>query len=184
MKMLLKTFLGIVFAGFSLISSGQTGMKHSIGLQLNPYFDEHLFNHQFFKPVYAFRYTLGIKEHITLGPELSGFYVKSYVNDFTIGNINAGGYFRYSFLPQSRIKPFIELSSYYTYHYWRNGPEITFGEFEPNGSKSFLSGYVAPGITLLSKSGKISLDIMYKFSNKTFVNNEKSIFSYRLSFWY
>jgi hypothetical protein len=184
MKILGRTILSILISGYCVISSSQSVGKHSIGLQLNPFFDEHLFNHEFYSPVYAFRYTLGIKEHITLGPELSGFYTKAYVNDFTIGNINVGGYFRYSFLPQSRLKPFIEVSSYYTYHYWKNGPEITFGDTEPNGSKSYLSGYVAPGITLLSKSRKISLDLMYKFSNKTFVNGEKSVFSYRLNFWF
>jgi hypothetical protein len=78
----------------------------------------------------------------------------------------------------------MEVSSYYTYHYWKNGPEVTFGEFEPNDSKSFLTGYVAPGISLFSKSRKMSLDLMYKFSNKTFVNNQKSVFSYRLNFWF
>jgi hypothetical protein len=184
MKILGRTILCILLSGYCVISSSQSVGKHSIGLQLNPFFDEHLFNHEFYSPVYAFRYTLGIKEHITLGPELSGFYTKNYVDDFTFGNINVGGYFRYSFLPQSRFKPFIEVSSYYTYHYWKNFPEITFGDTEPNGSKSFLSGYVAPGITLLSKSRKISLDLMYKFSNKTFVNGEKSVFSYRLNFWF
>jgi len=184
MKILGRTILCILISGNCVISSSQGVGKHSIGLQLNPFIDEHLFNHEFYKPVYAFRYTLGIKEHITLGPEISGFYAKAYVNDFTMGNINVGGFFRYSFLPQSRFKPFLEVSPYYTYHYWKNGPEISLGELEPNGSKSYLSGYVAPGITLLSKSRKISLDLMYKFSNKTFVNDEKSVFSYRLNFWF
>lgn len=183
MKILGRTTLCILISGYCMISSSQSVSKHSFGLQLNPYVDGHLFNHEFYSPVYAFRYTFGIKEHITLGPELSGFYTKAYANDFTFGNINVGGYLRYSFLPQSRIKPFIEASSYYTYHYWKNGPEIVYGgNLEPNGSKSFLSGYVAPGISLFSKSRKISLDLMYKFSNRTFVNGEKSVFSYRLNF--
>lgn len=184
MKILGRTILCILISGYCVISSAQSVGKHSIGLQLNPFVDDHLFNHEFYKPVFAFRYTLSIKEHITLGPEFSGYYVKAYGNDFTIGNINVGGYFRYSFLPQSRFKPFMEVSSYYTYHYWKNGPEITFGELEPNDSKSFLTGYVAPGISLFSKSRKMSLDLMYKFSNKTFINNQKSVFSYRLNFWF
>jgi len=184
MKILGRTILCILLSGYCVISSSQSVDKNSIGLQVNPFFDGHLFNHEFYSPVYAFRYTLGIKEHITLGPELSGFYTKTYVDDFTTGNINFGGFFRYSFLPQSRIKPFVEVSSYYTYHYWKNFPEITLDDTEPNGSKNFLSGYVAPGITLFSKSRKISLDLMYKFSNKPFVNGEKSVFSYRLNFWF
>ena len=184
MKILGRTILCILLSGYCVISSSQSVDKNSIGLQVNPFFDGHLFNHEFYSPVYALRYTLGIKEHITLGPELSGFYTKTYVDDFTTGNINFGGFFRYSFLPQSRIKPFVEVSSYYTYHYWRNFPEINLDDTDPNGSKSFLSGYVAPGITLFSKSRKISLDLMYKFSNKPFVNGEKSVFSYRLNFWF
>ena len=184
MKILGRTILSIFLSGFCVISSSQNAGKHSIGLQLNPYLDEHLFKHEYYSPVYAFRFTFGIKEHITLGPELSGFYSKTYVDDYTIGNFNAGGYFRYSFLPQSRIKPFLEVSSYYTYDYWKNGPEDAYTELEPNGSNSYLSGYGAPGISLLSKSGKFSLDLMYKFSGNTFVNDKKSVFSYRLNFWF
>ncbi|NLJ42451.1 MAG: autotransporter domain-containing protein [Bacteroidales bacterium] len=185
MKIAGRTILCILLSGYCAISSSQTAGKHSVGLQLNPFFDEHLFNHESYSPVYAFRYTFGIKKHITFGPELSGFYTKTYTDDFTSGNFNAGAYIRYSFLPQSRLKPFLEASSYYTYHYWKNGPEINLDvNAEPNGSKSYLSGYVAPGITLSGKSGKISLDLMYKFSNKTFVNGGKSVFSYRLNFWF
>jgi hypothetical protein len=184
MKIPGRTIFCIILTGYGIISSAQSLGKHSIGLQLNPYVDKHLFNHEFYSPVYAFRYTFGIKEHITLGPELSGFYSKVYADEYTFGNINIGGYFRYSVLPQSRFKPFIEVSSYYTYHYWKNFPEISLADIASNGSKSFLSGYFAPGITLFSKSGKISLDLMYKFSNKTFVNGGKSVFSYRLNFWF
>jgi len=182
MKILSSTIISILLSSYCVISSSQSVGNHSIGLQLNPYVDEFLFNSTFFKPVYAFRYTLGIKEHITFGPELSGFYAKAHVNDFTLGNINVGGFFRYSFLSESRVKPFIEVSPYYTYHYWKNGPENPFTELEPNGSKSFLSGYIAPGITLFSKSRKVSLDLFYKFSNKTFVNDKQSVLSYRLNF--
>jgi len=182
MKILSSAIISILLSSYCVISSSQTVGNHSIGLQINPFIDEHLINHEFYSPVYAIRYTFSIKDHITLGPELSGFYSKNYVDDFTFGNINVGGFFRYSFLPESRVKPFIELSPYYTYHYWKNGPENPFTELEPNGSKSLLSGYIAPGITLFSKSGKVSLDLFYKFSNKTFVNDKQSVLSYRLTF--
>jgi hypothetical protein len=183
MKIISRTILCIFFSGYCLISSSQSVSKHSIGLQLNPFFDEHLFNHEFYSPVYAFRYTLGIREHITLGPELSGFYTKAYVNDFTLSNFNVGGFFRYSFLPTSRVNPFIEVSPYYTFHSWKNGPTESFsGALEPSGSRSYLSGYIAPGISLYSKSKKVSLDLFYKFSNKDFVNGKQSVLSYRLNF--
>lgn len=182
MKVLTRTLLTIFFSGFCLILSSQMTGKHSIGIQLNPYFDEALFKQISVKPVYALRYSYRINEHITIGPELSGYFAKVLNDDFTFGNFNAGGFFRYSFLPSARIRPFIELSPYYTYHYWKNFPEIAYSDQEPNGNMSFISGYAAPGISLFSKSGKISLDLFYKFSNKTFVNNNQSVFSYRLNF--
>lgn len=184
MKILSRTILCVIFSGYCVISSSQSVGKQSVGLQLNPFLDEHLFNHEFYSPVYAIRYTFSIKDHITLGPEFSGFYTKTFADDYTFGNINAGGYFRYSFLPQSRVKPFLEASSFYTYHYWKNGPEISIDDTPPNGSKSFLSGYIAPGISLFNKSRKMSMDLMYKFSDKPFVNDKKSVFSYRLNFWF
>lgn len=184
MKIPGKALLCILISGYCVFTSAQSVGKHSVGLQINPFADGSLFNHESYSPVYALRYTWAIKEHITLGPELSGFYTKTYVDNFTTGNINAGAYFRYSFFPQFRVRPFFELSSYYTWHYWKNGPEVSLDDWEPNGSAGFLSGYAAPGLTLFSKSGKFSLDLMYKFSDRSFVNDRKSVFSYRLNFWF
>jgi hypothetical protein len=179
MKMLLKTILGIVFIGFSLISSGQTGKNHSIGLQFNPYLDESLFKGNAIKPVYALRYTFSIKDHITLGPELSGSFMRGPITGpvFKSSNFNLGGFFRYSFLPESRVKPFFELSTYYTFFSYKQLRSTW-----TSGSDSYLSGYLAPGISLFSKSRKFSVDLFYKFSNKDFVNGKQSVLSYRLNF--
>jgi hypothetical protein len=181
MKILFKTILSIVFVGFCLISSAQSGMNHSIGLQLNPYLDKSLFNGNAIKPVYALRYTFSIKDHITLGPELSGSFMRLPTAGpvYKSSNINLGGFFRYSFLEESRIKPFFELSSYYTFlNYKQHGLGTTW----TNGSDSYLSGYLAPGISLFSKSRNFSFDLFYKFSNKDFVNGKQSVLSYRLNF--
>jgi hypothetical protein len=183
MKIISRTILCLFFSGYCLFLSAQNIGNHSIGLQLNPYIDEFLFTGTFIKPVYAFRYSLGIKDHISIGPELSGSQFKAYSNDYSVSNLNIGGFFRYSFFPSSRIKPFIEASPYYTFQSWKNAPIEGFGGLlEPNGSKSYLSGYVAPGISLYSKSKKISLDLFYKFSNKSFVNGKHSVLSYRLNY--
>ena len=184
MKMLLKTILSIVFVGICLISSSQSGTKHSIGLQLNPYLDADLFNGMSVKYVYAGRYNFSIKDHITFGPELSGYHTKVLVLDpnYTYSNFNVGGFFRYTFFPTSRIRPFFELSPYYTFLSYKNGPENAFEGVAPNGKDSYLSGYLAPGITLFNKSRNLSLDLFCKFSNKMLVNNEKIVFSYRLNF--
>lgn len=182
MKMLFTTILSIVFAGFCLISSAQSRASHSIGLQFNPYLDADLFNGSSIKLVYALRYNFNIKDHITLGPELSGYYFKEHSVDYTASNFNVGGFLRYSFSPASRVKPFFELSPYYTFFSYKNLPENTYEGMPPNGKDSYLSGYLAPGISLFNKSQKFSLDLFYKFSTKDFVNGNHSVLSYRLNF--
>jgi hypothetical protein len=184
MKMLLKTILSIAFAGFCLTSSAQGGNSNSIGLQLNPYLDADLFNGMAVKYVYAGRYNFNIKDHIAFGPELSGFYAKVLILDpkYTYAFFNVGGFFRYSFFPESRVKPFFELSPYYTFLNYKNGPENSYEGLPVNGNDSFFSGYLASGISLFNKSRKISLDLFCKVSNKMFVNNDKIVLSYRLNF--
>ena len=184
MKIIFKTILSIVFVGLCLISSAQTGMNHSIGLQLNPYLDKDLFNGNSIKYVYALRYTFSIKDHITLGPELSGYNVKLLYLDpnYTFSNFNVGGFFRYSFFPSSRVKPFFELSPYYTFSSYKNLPENTYEGWPPSGKDSSLSSYLAPGISLFNKSRKLSLDLFCKFSSKSFVFPPQLELSYRLNF--
>jgi hypothetical protein len=183
MKRLSKTILSIVFAGLCLISQAQSGISHSIGLQFNPYLDADLFNGNSIKYVYAMRYSFSIKDHITMGPELSGYNAKLlYLEpNYTYSNFNIGGFFRYSFLPAYRVKPFFELSPYYTFSSYKNLPENTYNGVSSNGKDSFLSGYLAPGISLFNKSQKLSLDLFCKFSSKHFVNNENIVLSYRLN---
>lgn len=181
MRMLFKTILSILLTGFCMMSSAQTGTNHSIGLQLNPYFDESLFKGDAIKPVYAFRYTFSIKDHISLGPELSGNFMRGPIAGpvYKSSNFNLGGFFRYSFLPGSRVKPFFELSTYYTFFsYKQHGLGATWS----GGSDSYLSGYLAPGISLFSKSRNFSVDLFYKFSNTDFVNGNKSVLSYRFNY--
>jgi len=179
-----KTILSSVLVFFFLMSSAQSGKSHSIGLQLNPYLDKDLFNGNSIKYVYALRYTFSIKDHITLGPELSGYNVKLLYLDpnYTFSNFNVGGFFRYSFSPSSRVKPFFELSPYYTFSSYKNLPENTYEGVPPNGKDSYLAGYLAPGISLFNKSQKFSLDLFCKFSSKAFVNGNQLVLSYRLNF--
>jgi hypothetical protein len=181
MKMLLRTILSIVLIGFCLVSTAQMGKNNSIGLQLNPFLDEPILKGDAIKPVFALRYTFNIKDHISLGPELSGYFIRGPIVGpvYKSSNFNIGGFLRYSFLPESRVKPFFELSTYYTFlNYKQHG----LGASWTSGSDSYLSGYFAPGISLFSKSRKFSVDIFYKFSNKDLVNGKQSVLSYRLNF--
>jgi hypothetical protein len=184
MKILFKTILCLVFTGFCFTSSAQSGTNHSIGLQLNPYLNADLFIGNSTRFVYALRYTFNIKDHITLGPELSGYNIRvpTVAPAYTYSIFNVGGFFRYSFLPASRIRPFFEFSPYYTFMHYNNLPENTYNGVSTNGKDRYLSGYLAPGISLFNKSQKFSLDLFYKFSTKMFVNDDKLVLSYRLNF--
>ncbi len=182
MKIFSRTILLVLLAGVCLVASSQSTFTRSLGLQLNPFLDNNQISGVAFKPVYALRYTLGINNRLTFGPEVSGFHVQTKSTDYAFGSFNAGAFARYSFLPESRIRPFVELSAYYTYHYWKNAPEAQYVTIPINGSKSYLSGYAAPGISLFSKSKKVSLDVFYKFSNLDLVNDKKAVLSYRLNF--
>jgi hypothetical protein len=184
MKIPFKIILSIVYAGFCFTSSAQSGTNHSIGLQLNPYLNADLFNGNSTRFVYALRYNFSLKDHITLGLELSGYNIRvpTVAPAYTSSIFNVGGFFRYSFLPASRIRPFFEFSPYYTFLRYNNLPENTYNGVSSNGKDSFLAGYLAPGISLFNKSHKFSLDLFYKFSTKMFVNDDKLVLSYRLNF--
>lgn len=180
--MLFKTILSIALVSFCLMSSAQNKTSHSIGLQLNPYINADLFAGINIRYVYALRYSFSIKDHITLGPELSGYYFKENSVDYSASIVNIGGFFRYSFFPEARVKPFFELSPYYSFFNYKNLPENAYPSMLPKGTDSYLSGYLAPGVSLFNKSKKISLDLFYKFSNKNFVNGNQAVLSYRLNF--
>jgi hypothetical protein len=158
--------------------------SHSIGIQLNPYLDSFFFDGTFTKPVFAGRYTFNLDKHFSVGPEVSGYFIKwnSHQGDMNISDFNVGGFARYSLLPDSRIRPFLEFSPYYTFYHFKSTTIQTREGIGMEYDKSYFSGYLSPGITLYSKNHKFSLDLMYKFSNKNFVNGNKSAFTYRLNF--
>lgn len=184
MKILLQI---IACSSFAIFSQGaleaQTEKKQSVGIQLNPYIDSDLTDGTFIKPVFALRYGYNLTKNFSLGPEISGHYVTTLRDqtDLHISAINAGAFFRYSLLPDSRIKPFFEISPYYTFHHFKSSDIVTMEGIGKDERKEYFSGYLSPGISLYSKSQRLSLDLMYKFSNKDFINGNKSVFSYRLN---
>jgi hypothetical protein len=151
--------------------------NNSIGVQINPYLDSQFFDGISRKYVFALRYSFNIKDHLSLGPEVSGYY-----RDYDYSNMsvfNLGCFVRYSLLPNSRIRPFFEFSPYYTFFHY----EVTSLEGVERDD-TYFTGYLSPGLSLHSKNRRVSLDLMYKFSitDKPFVNNVRSVFSYRLNF--
>jgi hypothetical protein len=164
----------------------QDSKSSSIGLQLNPYLDSYLFEGTFIKPVFAARYGINLNKHLSLGPEVSGYFIHwiSDQGDMNISDINLGGFARYSLLPTSRIRPFFEFSPYYTLYHFKSKTIQTQEGIGKEYDQTYFSAYFSPGITLYSKNKKFSLDLMYKFSNKTLVNDNKSAFTYRLNFYF
>ena len=87
--------------------------SHSIGIQLNPYLDSHFFNGTFIKPVFAVRYAFNFGNHFSIGPEVSGYFVRwnSDQGDMNISDLNLGGFIRYSIFPASRVKTLFRAKS-------------------------------------------------------------------------
>jgi hypothetical protein len=184
----MKIFLRIIACLFFVIFfqskiEGQSDKNQFIGIQINPYFDSQLFEGSFIKPVFSLRYGYNLTKNFSLGPEISGYYITTLRDqiDYHTSVFNAGAFFRYSILSDSRIKPFFEISPYYTFSHFKSSDIVTMEGIGKDERKEFFSGYLSPGISLYSKSRRLSLDLMYKFSNKGFVNGHKSAFTYRLN---
>ena len=184
MRTLLKViiFLSFIFC-FQRTIEAQASKNQFLGIQINPYFDSQFFEGTFIKPVFSLRYGYHLTKNFSLGPEISGHYITTLRNqtDLHISYINVGGFFRYTMMPVSRVRPFFEISPYYTFSHFRSSDIITTEGIGKDESQEFFNGYISPGISLYSKSRKLSLDLMYKISNKYFINEHKSIISYRLN---
>jgi hypothetical protein len=156
--------------------------KHSIGIQFNPYLDSYFFDGVYTKWVFAIRYGFNINDHLSFGPEVSGYYMHHSITKYS--DFNLGGFVRYTLLPTSRIRPFLEFSPYYSIYHFKINTTQTWEGVDTDYGKTYISGYLSPGISLYTKNRKFSLDLMYKFSisNKNFVNGNKSAFSYRFNF--
>jgi hypothetical protein len=181
----LQIVLCLIGLSFASVASAQDDKKsHSIGLQLNPYLDSYFFEGTFTKPVFAVRYGYHWNDKLSFGPEVSGSFVHHNSNqvDYNSSDLNLGGFVRYSLMPTSRIRPFIEASAYYNFHHFKSSTIVTQEGIGEEFSHNSLNGYLSPGVTLYSKNQKFSLDLMYKFSNAYFINGHKSVFSYRLNF--
>jgi hypothetical protein len=159
-----------------------TYKKNQIGIQLNPVINDQLFDTQIMNTVAALRYGYRITKNLTTGFEFScSFPINinssqfSYFNSF---EYKTGIYARYSILSERRFQIFAEASPFFS-HYWK---ELT-SSFDLTPYRSHRFGYyVAPGLTLYSKSKRVSFDLYYKFSNFPFSNGKKSVLSYKVNF--
>lgn len=157
--------------------------KNQIGIQFNPYINQQFFDFKIMNTVSALRYGYRITKNITTGLEFScNFPINigsgqnfHYFNYFSY---KIGFFTRYSILSDRRFQIFAEASPYLS-HYFR---EWTSSSDHSAFRVNKLGYYAAPGITLYSKTKRISFDLYYKFSNLSFVNSQKSVLSYKLNY--
>lgn len=131
----------------------------------------------------AIRYGYRITKNVTTGMEFPcGFpFNKNSGQNFRYFNYfdyKIGLYARYSILSERRFQIFAEASPHFT-HYWR---ELTSSSDQTPFRDNKFGYYVAPGVTLYSKSRRIRFDLYNKFSNLAFTNINNSVLSYKVNF--
>jgi hypothetical protein len=174
----------LVLAGGQSLSAQENEIRHIIGIEGPVSINQNLLTGTSIDYIYAIRYGYQLNQNIIFGPELSGYY-KHFNFDNASGlkdyGSHVGGYFRYSFIPEKRINPFIEGGLFWYYRHYIPGTSPVFdnvNEFE----ESKLSAYIAPGVSFISVNRRVSLDLMYQFANTQYVNGRNSSFSFKLNF--
>jgi len=190
MKRTILLSAGILFLflinAFSQDKQEPSFYRNQVGIQFNPIINDRLTNISgtgFFDVISAARYGYRITKNVTAGAEFScGFPIdiKSrptfhYYNYFTF---NTGLFARYSFLPEKRIQVFAEASPFYS-HYWREQTSST--DLTPFTTNK-IRFYIAPGVSLFSKSRRISLDLYYKLSTQIFTTGLEGEFTYKVCY--
>jgi len=170
----------------SEIKESTTYKKNQIGIQFNPFINERLLSTgglRMIDVVSSLRYGYRITKNVTTGMEFScGFPINinsgqnfRYFNYF---GYKIGLYAKYSILTEKRFQVFAETSPYFS-NYWR---ELTSSSDQTPYRDNKFGYYVAPGVTLYSKSKRISFDLYYKFSNLAFINGNNSVLSYKVNY--
>jgi hypothetical protein len=162
----------------------QINRRNQIGIQLNPHLDQNIFDFTIMNTVSAIRYGYKVTKNITTGAEFScNFPVNIGSSSQTFHFFNyfsyaIGLYGRYSIMDEKRFQIFAEASPYIS-HYSR---EWTSSSDHSAFRVTKFGYYVAPGVTLYSKTRKISFDLYYKFSNLSMVNSRHSELSFKVNY--
>lgn len=153
--------------------------RNQVGIQLNPYLDKNLFN-GLMHPMYGIRYGYKIKEPLLLGVESSGFfsYFFRHSDHIPYYIIRPGIFARYSIPSGKRLQGFLEVSPYMSHFYAKHTSSFDNSDLTINK----FGFYFAPGATLYTKNKRFSFDFYYKISNLNVINNNKSVFSYKINY--
>ncbi|MGM0529656.1 MAG: hypothetical protein ACQERS_14780, partial [Bacteroidota bacterium] len=103
------------------------------------------------------------------------------ITDARSYGLRPGVFGRYTLFPDSRINLFAEAQIYTAYSRFIPGSDPVFDSIDERKSLG-LSAYLAPGISLKSKSRKLSFDLMYKFADRSFKYGREYGVSWRLNF--
>lgn len=188
MKRILILSTGIFFlfviTAFSQEHEPPSFLRNQVGIQVNPFIDQQFFDFSgYMRTVAALRYGYRITKNVTAGMELGCNFPIS-INPgqnsqyFDYFSYRISLYTRYSIFSEKRFQMFAEASPYFSHSRmeWTST-----NDHSPYIIQKF-GYYLAPGITLCSKSRRISFDLYYKFSNLMFMNGNKSVFSYKVNY--
>jgi hypothetical protein len=161
-------------------SSDTTFNRNVVGIQFNPLRDG---DHNYVANLVSVRYGHKLTSHFTIGTELTGCFHKNNMSGFIIDpnlpiasldhyyELDVNLFMRYTIRPDKMIQGFLEFSPY--------GKFLFRKPMYYRGLDTF--SYFAPGISLVSKNKKFSIDLYYKYSDETFLNEKYGIFSYKLN---
>jgi hypothetical protein len=161
--------------------------KHSLGLQVNPYFpntDAINFDLNRFYLRGALRYGYKLNSSVTVGAEMISTYDKL-AHDQNFFTIGTGIYGRYWFLNTNWVRLGAEINGFGVRQNFHSERSNTgFDHFFDFYRDKYKFGYfISPVISLNKPSSRWSVDLMYKFSHlRTPAYYDKAIFSYRLSY--
>ncbi len=158
--------------------------KHIIGFNGPVSINSNLINGGSVDCIFALRYGYRFSSNITAGAEFSGYYtifLADNITDARSYGLRPGVFGRYTLFPDSRINLFAEAQIYTAYSRFIPGSDPVFDSIDERKSLG-LSAYLAPGISLKSKSRKLSFDLMYKFADRSFKYGREYGVSWRLNF--
>ena len=143
--------------------------KNQVGIQFNPIINERLLSAgglRIIDAVSSLRYGYRITKNVTSGMEFScNFPINinssdRYFQSYKYYSYRIGLLTRYSILSDKRFQIFAEVSPYFAHAYkevWISG--------DPTPYRADKFGcYAAPGVTLYSKSRRVSFDLYSEFS--------------------
>ncbi|MCC7575913.1 MAG: hypothetical protein KK926_03630 [Methanomethylovorans sp.] len=160
----------VILSQNSETKESTTYKKNQIGIQFNPVINERLLSSGGFgliETVSSLRYGRRITKNFTTGMELvckfpiltnSSLREQSQIYNYFIYRI--GLITRYSILSEKRFQVFAEVSPFFVHAYkevWNSGDPAPYRNDE-------FGFYAAPGVTLYSKSRRVSFDLYYEFS--------------------